>query len=69
MLVAPSDTDLNARNLLFHLGWRMHWRAGLGRGKGGAGKAEMLKTGTLKGRMLRITPESGGTGVIKAFFT
>jgi hypothetical protein len=26
---------LNARNLLFHLRRRIHWRAGLGRGKGG----------------------------------
>ena len=27
--------NLNARNLLFHLGLRIHWRTGLGRGKGG----------------------------------
>jgi hypothetical protein len=26
---------MNARNLLFHLRRRIHWRAGLGRGKGG----------------------------------
>ena len=26
---------VNVRNLLFHLARRIHWRAGLGRGKGG----------------------------------
>jgi hypothetical protein len=30
--------------------------------KGNLGKAEMLKTETLKGRMLHWTPESGGIG-------
>jgi ACS family hexuronate transporter-like MFS transporter len=29
-------TSLIARNLLFHLRRRIHWRAGLGRGKGGS---------------------------------
>ena len=30
-----NDEILNARNLLFHLQRRIHWRGGLGRGKGG----------------------------------
>jgi hypothetical protein len=30
-------SSLIARNLLFHLRRRIHWRAGLGRGKGGSG--------------------------------
>ena len=29
------SSDQNARNLLFHLQRRIHWRGGLGRGKGG----------------------------------
>lgn len=29
--------EINARNLLFHLRRRIHWRASLGRGKGGCG--------------------------------
>jgi hypothetical protein len=36
--------------------------------KGDLGKAEMLKTETLKGRMLRRTPESGGIGRILSYF-
>jgi hypothetical protein len=35
---------------------------GVAGGKGDLGKAEMLKTETLKGRMLRRAPESGGIG-------
>jgi hypothetical protein len=36
--------------------------------KGSLGKAEMLKTETPKGRMLRWTPESGGIGRILGGF-
>jgi hypothetical protein len=36
--------------------------------KGDLGKAEMLKTETLEGRMLRWTPESAGIGRIHCGF-
>jgi hypothetical protein len=36
--------------------------------KGDLGKAEMLKTETLKGRMLRWTPRIGGNGRIHGGF-
>jgi hypothetical protein len=36
--------------------------------KGDLGKAEMLKTETLKGRMLRWTPRFGGIGWIHGGF-
>jgi hypothetical protein len=36
--------------------------------KGSLGKAEMLKTETLKGRMLRWTPGFGGIGRILSSF-
>jgi hypothetical protein len=37
-------------------------------GKRGGGKAEMLKTETLKGRILRWTPVFGGIGRIHDVF-
>lgn len=37
---------INARNLLFRLAWRIHWRAGL-EGKKGVGESPAVPTGTI----------------------
>ena len=36
--------------------------------KGSLGKADILKTETLKGKMPRTMPESGGTGRVHRYF-
>ena len=54
---ASTTGKLNARNLLFHLGRRIHCGAGLGRGKGGWPLRSAEAHGLAMGGMKRVLPD------------
>ena len=51
-------SGINARNLLFHLERRIHWGAGLGRGKGGCHLERRIHWGAGLGRGKEGCPHS-----------